>query len=66
MYQNVIDFQQYRRSLPKSVQTCQMRAQHRFRSAQRRRNAIAIAEVFTTAAIGVCVLFCMVLTISMF
>ncbi len=66
MYHKVIELSLYR---PESVcttaatrKTC---ASLHFRAAELRRNVLTAVELLVTAAIGVCVLFCVGLTVSM-
>ena len=66
MYHKVIELSLYQ---PESVCTTaaarETRASPRFRAAELRRNVLAAVELLVTAAIGVCVLFCVGLTVSM-
>lgn len=66
MYHKVIELSLYQ---PESVCTTaaarETRAPLRSRAAELRRNVLAAVELLVTAAIGLCVLFCVGLTVSM-
>ncbi len=65
MYQNVIDFNS-RRPLPLCIAEPRAhRSSFSTRAREHWQTLIAAAELFVTAAIGVCVLFCIGLTLSM-
>lgn len=65
MYQNVIELKRCR---PESICTAASKPHRRLLSSRAQtpwQSLIAAAELLVTAAIGVCVLFCLGLTISM-
>lgn len=66
MYHKVIELSLYRpESVCTTAATRKTRASLRFRAAELRRNVLTAVELLVTAAIGVCVLFCVGLTVSM-